>query len=132
MLTPIQYWLDADKDVVVFGETPRMNEERNEDETLPECVDVNRDDLTACHDDLEDTRVGDRWLTQSEEIFSEEENYHFVGTEDLVCDEDEEICYAVLGGAITYNDNSHISQNLVRSVTDEIHQRMEPALTGGR
>lgn len=128
MLTPIQYWLDADKDVVVFGETPRMNEERDEDETLPECVDVNRDDLTACHDDLEDTHVGDRWLTQSEEIFADEQNYHFVGTEDLVCDEDEETCYAVLGGAITYNDNSHLSQGLVRSVTDEIHERMEPAL----
>lgn len=130
MLAPIQFWLDSGKEVVVFGETPRMNEERNEEETLPECVDINRDDLSACNDELEDTRVGDRWLTRSEEMFQEEENYHFVSTEDLLCDEEEGLCYAVLGGAITFNDNSHVSQNFVRSATEEIHQRMEPALTG--
>ncbi len=131
MLTPVQHWLDEGKEVVVFGETPRMNEERNDDETLPECVDLSREDLSACNDDLEDTRVGDRWLTQSEELFEDEENYHFVSTEDLLCDEEEGICYAVLGGAITFNDNSHVSQNFVRSATEEIHQRMEEALASG-
>lgn len=128
MLAPVQYWLDAEKEVVVFGETPRMNEERNEEETLPECVDINREDLSACNDDLEDTQVGDRWLTQSEEIFEDEENYHFVSTEDLLCDD--EVCYAVLGGAITFNDNSHVSQNFVLSAREEIHERMESALAG--
>lgn len=128
IMAPIEVWLEADKEVVVFGEIPRMNYERNEEETLPECVALNEEDLAACNDDLEDTRVAERWLTQSEEVFDEAENYHFVPTEDLVCREEDETCYAVLGGAITYNDNSHLSHNFVRSVTREIGERMEPAL----
>jgi len=126
MMTPIQFWLEADKEVVVFGETPRMNRERNEDETLPECVALNEDDLSACNDDLEDTRVGPRWLTESEEVFEGVDGYHFVSTEDMLCDE--EACYAVLGGGITYNDNSHVSQNFVRSATTELAERMEDAI----
>ncbi|GAA1142982.1 acyltransferase family protein [Nesterenkonia lutea] len=126
MLTPIQFWLEAEKEVVVLGETPRLNEESNEEETLPECVALNEDDLSACNDDLEDTRVGPRWLTESAEVFEGAEDYHFVPTEDLLCEED--TCYAVLGGAITYRDNSHVSLNFVRSVTPELEDRMEDAI----
>lgn len=130
VITPIQVWLEAGKEVVVLGEVPRLNFERNATETLPECVALNEEDLAACHDDLEDTRVSERWLTRSAEIFTEAENYHFVSTEDLLCSQEENTCYAVLGGAITYNDNSHVSQNFVRSATDELAQRIEPALRG--
>jgi len=126
MMAPVQFWLDAGKEVVVIGETPRMNEERNEEETLPECVALNEDDLSACNDELEDTRVGPRWLTESEKVFDGVEGYHFVATEDLLCDED--TCYAVLGGGITYNDNSHVSQNFVRSATSELAERMDDAI----
>ncbi|MCH8565396.1 acyltransferase [Nesterenkonia sp. LB17] len=128
ILTPIQVWLDAEKAVVVLGEIPRLNVERNDEETLPECVALNEEDPSSCNDDLEDTRVTERWLTQSETVFADTENYHFVPTEDLLCSEEEATCYAVLGGAITYNDNSHVSQNFVRSVTGELGERMEPAL----
>ncbi|MCH8565398.1 acyltransferase [Nesterenkonia sp. LB17] len=127
MYEPIQRWLEAEKDVVVFGEVPRMSNDEQE-ETLPECVALNEDDLSACNETLQDTRVGDRWLTRSAEVFAEEENYHFVPTEDLVCRED--TCYAVLGGAITYSDNSHLARTFVRSTAAELTDRMEPALAG--
>ncbi|PRZ18875.1 peptidoglycan/LPS O-acetylase OafA/YrhL [Nesterenkonia sandarakina] len=127
MYEPIQRWLEADKDVVVFGEVPRMSNDEQE-ETLPECVALNEDDLSACNETLEDTRVGDRWLTRSAEVFADAEDYHFVPTEDLVCRED--TCYAVLGGAITYSDNSHLARTFVRSTTAELTDRMEPALSG--
>ncbi|GAA1161841.1 SGNH hydrolase domain-containing protein [Nesterenkonia sandarakina] len=130
ILTPIQFWLEAEKQVVVMGEIPRLNLERNETETLPECVALHEEDPAACNDDLQDTRVSERWLTASETVFAEAENYHFVPTEDLLCSEEQGTCYAVLGGAITYNDNSHVSQNFVRSVTAELAQRIEPALQG--
>ncbi|MCH8561228.1 acyltransferase family protein [Nesterenkonia sp. DZ6] len=130
VITPIQVWLDAEKEVVVLGEIPRLNLERNATETLPECVALNEDDPAACNDDLEDTWVSERWLTQSQDVFAEAENYHFIPTEDLLCSEEEATCYAVLGGAITYNDNSHVSQNFVRSVTAELAERIEPALQG--
>ncbi|MGJ9426247.1 acyltransferase family protein [Nesterenkonia halotolerans] len=126
MMTPIEVWLEAGKEVVVFGETPRMNQERNEEETLPECVALNEDEFSACNDDLEDTRVGPRWLTQSEKVFNDSEDYHFIPTEDLLCEG--ETCYAVLGGAITYRDNSHVSDNFVRSVTPELSDRMDEAI----
>ncbi|MDZ5078540.1 acyltransferase family protein [Nesterenkonia sp. HG001] len=126
MYAPIDAWLEAGKEVAVFGEVPRMNKESQEEQTLPECVALHEDDVTACDDDLEDTRVGDRWLTRSDEVFGGVENFHFVPTEDLLCDE--VTCHAVLGGAITFRDNSHLSENFVRSVTDEIGQRLEDAI----
>ncbi|MCH8562475.1 acyltransferase [Nesterenkonia sp. YGD6] len=128
MYEPIVAWLEADKEVVVFGEVPRMSNDEQEEETLPECVALNESDLSACHERLEDTRVGDRWLTRSAEVFADEENYHFVATEDLVCRED--TCYAVLGGAITYSDNSHLARTFVQSTIPELTDRMEPALAG--
>ncbi|GAA1109537.1 acyltransferase family protein [Nesterenkonia jeotgali] len=126
MYEPIVRLLEAEKEVVVFGETPRMSNDEQSEETLPECVALNEGDLSACNERLEDTQVGDRWLTRSAEVFAEEENYHFVPTEDLVCRED--TCYAVLGGAITYSDNSHLARTFVRSTIPELTSRMEPAL----
>ena len=128
MLAPIQHLLSADKQVIVLGETPRMNHERNDDETLPECVALNHDDVSVCNDDLQDTRVGPRWLTESERVFEDSAGFHFVPTEDLFCDHD--TCYAVLGGAITFNDNSHVSENFVRSATPELAERMAEPLSG--
>ncbi|MBO0596102.1 acyltransferase [Nesterenkonia sp. E16_7] len=127
MYEPIMTWLEADKEVVVFGEAPRLSNEEESEQTLPECVALNENDLSACNETQEDTRVGDRWLTRSAEVFEDAENYHFVPTEDLVCRED--TCYAVLGGAITYSDNSHLAQDFVRTTVPELTDRMESALT---
>ena len=126
MYEPIVRLLDADKEVAVLGEVPRMNYETREEQTLPECVALNEDDLSACNDELEDTQVRDRWLTRSEEIFAGEDNYTFIPTEDLVCRDG--TCYAVLGGAITYSDNSHLSRTFVRSTVPELADRLAPAL----
>ncbi len=126
MYDPIARWLASDKQVAVFGEVPRMNYETREEETLPECVALNEDELSACNDQVEDTRVRDRWLTRSAEVFEAEENYHFVPTEDLVCREG--TCYAVLGGAITYRDNSHLSQNFIPTITEALQERLQPAI----
>lgn len=128
MYEPIVRWLEAEKEVVVFGEVPRMNYETREEETLPECVALNEDELSACNDQVEDTRVRDRWLTRSEEVFGAEDNYHFVPTEDLLCREG--TCYAVLGGAITYRDNSHLSRSFIRTTTPELQDRLEAAIEG--
>lgn len=127
MYEPILTWLEAEKEVVVFGEAPRLSNDEGSEETLPECVALNESDLSACNETQEDTRVGDRWLTRSAEVFEDAENYHFVPTEDLVCRED--TCYAVLGGAITYSDNSHLAQDFVRTTVPELTDRMESALT---
>ncbi|MCH8571316.1 acyltransferase [Nesterenkonia sp. AY15] len=127
MYEPIVRWLEAEKEVVVFGEVPRMSHDEESEETLPECVALNESDLSACNETREDTQVGDRWLTRSAEVFEDAENYHFVPTEDLVCRED--TCYAVLGGAITYSDNSHVAETFVRSTVPELTDRMESALT---
>ncbi|GAA1142956.1 acyltransferase family protein [Nesterenkonia lutea] len=128
MYEPIDRLLDADKEVAVFGEIPRMNYETRDKETLPECVALNEEDLSACNDQIEDTRVRDRWLTRSEEVFADEDGYHFVPTEDLVCRGG--TCYAVLGGAITYSDNSHLSQTFVRSMSEELRERLTTAIRG--
>ncbi|EXF24444.1 acyltransferase [Nesterenkonia sp. AN1] len=127
MYEPIVTWLEAEKEVVVFGESPRMSNDEDSEETLPECVALNEDDPSACNETREDTQVGDRWLTRSAEVFEDAENYHFVPTEDLVCLED--TCYATIGGAITYSDNSHLAEDFVRSMIPEISDRMEPALS---
>ncbi|GAB3178948.1 acyltransferase family protein [Nesterenkonia halophila] len=127
MLAPVDIWLEAGKEVVVMGQVPRMHEE-DEDGSLPDCVARNEDDLSACRDTLEDTRVGDRWLDRSQEIFSGEDGYHFLPTEDLLCDD--ETCYAVIGGSITYRDDSHVSRNYVADVSDELGRRLEETLRG--
>ncbi|MGQ7788290.1 acyltransferase family protein [Nesterenkonia sp. K-15-9-6] len=126
MYAPIDAWLEAGKEVAVFGEVPRMNKETEDEQTLPECVALHEEDPAACRDEVDDTHVGDRWLTRSVEVFGDEDNFHFIPTEDMLCDD--EFCYAVLGGAITFRDNSHVSENFVRSATGEIGQRLESAI----
>ncbi|WP_010523756.1 acyltransferase family protein [Nesterenkonia sp. F] len=125
MLAPVEIWLEAGKEVVVMGQVPRMHE-GDEDSSLPDCVARNEDDLSACRMGIEKTRVEERWLDRSRTIFSDEDGYHFLPTEDLLCDE--ETCYAVIGGSITYRDDSHVSRNYVAAVSDELGRRLQQAL----
>nr|WP_269212012.1 SGNH hydrolase domain-containing protein [Zhihengliuella flava] len=112
-------WMDSGKDVMVFGEVPRLEQDETD---VPTCVAEHRDNVVACSVAVQDAFPWNDNLRRASESVTDE-RFHFLETKDLFCRED--TCHAVIGGVVTYYDGSHVSETYARELAPEIARRFE-------
>lgn len=112
-------WTASGKDVVVFGEVPRLEQGETD---VPTCVAEHADDVAACGLSEEKAFPWNDNLRQAAEGF-EDGRFHFLETKDLFCREG--MCHAVIGGVVTYYDGSHVSETYARELAPELAERFE-------
>ena len=94
-------WLDAGKQVVVLGQVPSPGDRR-----IPDCLAENPDHALVCSRPAADAVTKNEIFAQAADRLKAR-GVRYLPMRDFFCDS--RTCYPVVGGLITYRDNSHIS-----------------------
>lgn len=114
-----QEWLDAGKQVVVLGEVPRPGSSR-----VPDCLAKNPDHSMACSRLAADAVQKNLVLAAAAEKLKARKVL-YMPMRDFFCDAT--VCYAVVGGLITYRDNTHLSREYSTAMAPYIGEFLDRA-----
>ena len=114
-------WADRGMDVVVLRDIPTTG-----GVWMNDCLAVNATDPLACARPRAQAVVPDA-ISVGAELVASDDRIRFVDFSDHFCDE--QLCYAVVGGAIVYFDRDHLTGQFARTLApfllEEIGDRLK-------
>ncbi|QCW51357.2 acyltransferase [Nocardioides dongxiaopingii] len=122
----ITRWLDAGSRVLVMRDNPR----RQEEETVPQCVDLHPDDLAACDRPLAEADVADPEGDVAAELATTDPRVGLFDVRPYLCPDD--TCRAVVGGVVTLADLHHLTGTFVRTLRAPVADAVDDLLAGDR
>lgn len=108
---------DAGKDVLVIGNNPIPGD------PIPECLDENRSDLTACDGKSEDWVKPDPMVAAATGLGGRIETLELT---DFFCRNG--VCPAVIGGVVVYFDSSHVTATYAKSMAPALERPLVRAV----
>ncbi|WP_134767367.1 acyltransferase family protein [Nocardioides sp. 1609] len=122
----ITTWLDAGSKVLVMRDNPR----RQEEETVPQCVDLHQEDLAACDRPLAEADVADPEGDVAADLAATDPRVGLFDVRPYLCPE--ATCRAVVGGVITLADLHHLTGTFVRTLRPPVQDAVDALLDGDR
>ncbi|GAA2550898.1 peptidoglycan/LPS O-acetylase OafA/YrhL [Neomicrococcus aestuarii] len=109
-------WIEAGKDVIAINEVPRLGP------NIPECVDLNSENLSECSSTIKESFSRDQNIKNAAETMKSDRFFNVDMTSGFC---DSERCYGVIGTVITFHDKSHVSFEYAKSLAPLFEKQLD-------